>query len=125
MVMAVPAFVTARFAADGGFRPVGYFLEHGFAEPAPSLACKITAFLSLHWWWVLPLALAVLLLPTAYRIRHLRDRADSSAAEIIGEELAEAQPLLLAGVLCYPLVGGGFLQVALAPLHRMTSMLGG
>jgi hypothetical protein len=123
LAMALPTMMATYMLHESGF-----LREHLPGEPLPGATALVWYGVGLVWrqvWWLLPLVLAVLVLPTAYRIRHLRDRSDGSVAEIIGEELAEARPLLLAGLICYPLTGPCFWQIAAQPLLKLIDMLGG
>jgi hypothetical protein len=79
---------------------------------------------SAHWWWLVPLALAVLAFPTVYRWRQAGDRADASLTTVLAEELSEGQPMLLAGVLVYPLIGFGVVRALFEPLIRVLDVLG-
>jgi hypothetical protein len=123
LAMALPGMMATCMLQESGFLDQ---LLPGEPLPAGSaLAWHGTGLIWRQGWWLLPLLLAVLALPTVYRIRHLRDRTDSSATEIIGEELAEARPFLIAGLVCYPLIGPGFMQIAAAPLVKLIDKLGG
>jgi hypothetical protein len=123
LTMALPGMMATYMLRESRF-----LRENFSGEPMPGGTALVWGAMGLVWrqgWWFLPLLLAVLVLPTAYRIRHLRDRTDGSIAGVLGEELAEVRPLLLAGVVCYPLIGPLFMQVAAMPMVKLIDRLGG
>lgn len=68
---------------------------------------------------------AVIVLPTLFRARYLRDRHGIGWGDVLHEEWAQAQQLLIAGVLLYPLVAFVLLQLSFAPIFTVLRALGG
>lgn len=123
LVIALPGLVAGR-AVQGNWRPL--FIDYGMDIPAGTKwSYSAAEFTAANWWWIVPLALAVLVWPTVHRVRLARDRSGGGVGAVLAEELADARWLLLAGIVAYPLVGMGFLRVVFDPLLRVVHMLGG
>jgi hypothetical protein len=121
LVMATPSLVMQGFTQSE-------WLKECPGEPVPgatALCWRVADFATSNWLWLLPLGLAVLLAPTVYRIRQARDSTDAGPATIVADELGEVQPLLLAGVVAYPLIGMGLARVFAGPWIRLLDKLGG
>jgi hypothetical protein len=92
---------------------------------ATAVGWRVVDFACANWWWLLPLGFVTLVAPTVSRVRQARLQADASVATILADELGEAQPLVLAGLAAYPLIGMAAPQVLLAPLFKLIGALGG
>ena len=75
-------------------------------------------------WWAF-IALLIVLAPTLYRIVHLRDRTGVDATIIVYEDMLALRPLLLAGLLAYPVIGIVLCRIIAAPYFRIMVALGG
>ncbi|NLF18219.1 MAG: hypothetical protein GX595_13360, partial [Lentisphaerae bacterium] len=82
-------------------------------------AWRVLDLLTRHAWWVVPLLLLVAAAPTLHRIAHRRDRTDDSLGSILADDFAADRPLLLAGVLAYPLLFAVFLRLTMGPVFRI------
>lgn len=118
LALAIPATMVLASIKDGTLAELA---SMGFFHAAPQstlTAWRVLGLLAPHAWWAVPLLVLVAAAPTLHRIAHRRDGTDASLGSILADDLAADRPLLLAGVLAYPL------QVALLLRLTMGAFLG-
>jgi len=120
LALAIPATMVLHRLRDEALR---YLASRrlpldAYPQSTPA-AWGLLDLLTRHAWWVVPLLVLVAAAPTLHRIAHRRDRTDDSLGSILADDLAADRPLLLAGVLAYPLLFAVFLRLTMGPVFRI------
>ncbi len=65
--------------------------------------------------WISIIALAAVIFPTAFHARQLHNSHRLSIPDLLEEELDNLRPVVLAGLICYPLLGYLLVSAAILP----------